>query len=311
MAANGPRTQHLPLGTRLRRCVGGISTVLGFAARGFYIPLRGAGEVSPINYPHIEAALRLRETSFRDALAGIDRHAAALMATAEGSPSSGVRPASPDSGDRPASPAGPRFDQDWFPRLDAALAYSFVREFMPRRIVEIGSGHSTRFMARAIRDQGLSTRLTAIDPAPRARLNGLKIEHLQAPVQTLGVEPFAALAAGDFVFIDSSHVLMPGTDVDFLLNIVLPMLPAGVLVHFHDIFLPDAYPDDWQWRGYNEQNAVAMLVLSPAYEVVAASRYMVAYLGREIAASTVGTLPLRAGASETSLWLRKIASPPT
>ncbi len=72
MAANGPRTQHLPLGTRLRRCVGGISTVLGFAARGFYIPLRGAGEVSPINYPHIEAALRLRETSFRDALAGID-----------------------------------------------------------------------------------------------------------------------------------------------------------------------------------------------------------------------------------------------
>ncbi len=295
MAAKGPRTQHLPLGTRLRRCVGGLSTVLGFAARGFYIPLRGAGDVLPLGYPNIEAALRLREASFRDALAGVDRHTAALVAIAEASPSSGDRPA--------------RFDQDWFPRLDAALAYSFVREFMPRRIVEIGSGHSTRFMARAIRDQGLSTRLTAIDPAPRARLDGLKIERLQAPVQTLGVEPFAALAAGDFVFIDSSHVLMPGTDVDFLLNIVLPMLPAGVLVHFHDIFLPDAYPDDWQWRGYNEQNVVATLVLSPAYEVVAASRYMVAFLGAEIAASTVGALPIRAGASETSLWLRKVVSP--
>ncbi|MSO89073.1 MAG: class I SAM-dependent methyltransferase [Rhodospirillaceae bacterium] len=283
------------MGTRLRRCIGGLSTVLGFAARGFYIPLRGAGDVSPLSYPNIEAALRGRETSFRDALAVIDRHAAALVAIAEGLPDPAARPA--------------RFDQDWFPRLDAALAYSFVREFMPRRIVEIGSGHSTRFMARAIRDQGLSTRLTAIDPAPRAQLEGLKIEHRHVPVQTLGVEPFAALAAGDFVFIDSSHVLMPGTDVDFLLNIVLPMLPAGVLVHFHDIFLPNAYPDDWQWRGYNEQNAVAMLVLSPAYEVVAASHYMAAFLGAEIAASTVGTLPLRVGASETSLWLRKVVSP--
>ena len=53
---------------------------------------------------------------------------------------------------------------------------------------------------------------------------------------------------------------MPGTDVDFLLNRILPALPAGVLVHVHDVFLPDDYPADWEWRGYNEQLGVAALI---------------------------------------------------
>ena len=68
----------------------------------------------------------------------------------------------------PQSPRLARWDQDWFPRLDAAIAYSLVRERKPRRIVEVGSGHSTRFLAEAIADGGLATELTAIDPAPRA-----------------------------------------------------------------------------------------------------------------------------------------------
>ncbi|MFX7914564.1 class I SAM-dependent methyltransferase, partial [Acinetobacter baumannii] len=71
---------------------------------------------------------------------------------------------------------------------------------------------------------------------------------------------FAALAAGDVLFIDSSHVLMPGSDVDLLFNQVLPRLKPGVLVHIHDIFLPDDYPASWGWRGYNEQQGVACLL---------------------------------------------------
>ena len=69
-----------------------------------------------------------------------------------------------------------------------------------------------------------------------------------------------ALAANDMLFIDSSHQLKPGSDVEFLLNAVLPLLPAGVRVHFHDIFLPDDYPAHWGWRRYNEQAAVAALI---------------------------------------------------
>ena len=73
-------------------------------------------------------------------------------------------------------------------------------------------------------------------------------------------ETLPDLAPGDVLSIDSSHILMPGTDVDILLNRVLPALPAGVLVHIHDVFLPDDYPPAWSWRGYNEQLGVAALV---------------------------------------------------
>src|SRR5687768_12038170 len=112
-------------------------------------------------------------------------------------------------------PPAPRWNQDWFPRLDAAAAYAMVRATQPRRIVEVGSGHSTRFLARAVADGGLATRITAIDPEPRATLAGLDIEWLRMPVER--VEPFPRLEANDILFIDSSHQLKPGNDVEFLL----------------------------------------------------------------------------------------------
>ena len=61
------------------------------------------------------------------------------------------------------SPPAPRWNQDWFPRLDAAAAYTMVRRHRPARIVEVGSGHSTRFIARAVADGALRTRIIAID----------------------------------------------------------------------------------------------------------------------------------------------------
>ena len=153
----------------------------------------------------------------------------------------------------------PRFDQDWFPTLDAAAAYAMVGRARPARIVEVGSGHSTRFLARAIADAGLAAELVSIDPAPRAPLRGLPVRWIASVVQRRP-RRFGGLQAGDVLFIDSSHILMPGTDVDWLLNRVLPGLAVGVLVHFHDIFLPDPYPAAWAWRGYNEQQALAPLL---------------------------------------------------
>jgi hypothetical protein len=130
----------------------------------------------------------------------------------------------------------------------------------PSLLVEVGTRHSTRWFARAATDSGHPTRVVAIDPAPRARLAGLRIEIIRSTVQDAGDAPFAALAAGDMLSIDGRHVLMPGTDVDFLFNRVLPLLTAGVPVHIHDVLLPQRYPAEWAWRGYNEQLAVwAML----------------------------------------------------
>ena len=97
-------------------------------------------------------------------------------------------------------PPAPRWNQDWFPRLDAAAAYAMVRSARPQRIVEIGSGHSTRFLARAVADGRLDTRITAIDPKPRASLAGLDIDWIATPVQR--VAAFPALGEGDILFID-------------------------------------------------------------------------------------------------------------
>jgi predicted O-methyltransferase YrrM len=200
----------------------------------------------------------------------------------------------------------PRLDQDWFPRLDAAMAYAFVRERRPAAIVEIGSGHSTRFMARAIRDGGLPTRLLAVDPAPRAAIAGLNVEWLRAPLQDVEPDRFRALGAGDVLFIDSSHVLMPGSDVDVILNRILPSLTAGVIVHFHDVFLPDAYPDEWAWRGYNEQNAVAALLGGGRWRLLWSSRWVATRMPEAVAAAGLSALPLAAGAFESSLWIERL-----
>jgi Methyltransferase domain len=198
-------------------------------------------------------------------------------------------------------PPAPRWNQDWFPRLDAAAAYAMVRSTRPRRIVEVGSGHSTRFMARAVADGRLDTQITAIDPRPRAALRGLAIEWLQARVETLRHRPFGALGANDILFIDSSHQLKPGGDVEFLLNEVIPQLPAGVRVHFHDIFLPDSYPGQWAWRRYNEQAAVKKLIDAGVLRVDFSSHET----AKQKMSGILARLPILPGAVESSLWLTR------
>ena len=198
------------------------------------------------------------------------------------------------------SPPAPRWDQDWFPRLDAAAAYAMVRSDPPRRIVEVGSGHSTRFLARAVADGKLATRITAIDPEPRARIAGLDVEFLQQPVQEVDKAVFEGL---DVLFVDSSHQVKPGSDLERILEI-LPGLPAGARVHFHDIFLPDDYPPQWSWRRYNEQAAVADLVAG-GWRCEFSSHWVASRHPELLARGVLGRLPLVPGALESSLWLRK------
>ena len=117
---------------------------------------------------------------------------------------------------------------------------------------------------------------------------------------------FRELAAGDMLLVDSSHILMPGSDVDLLLSRFMPSLAAGVLVQFHDIFLPDPYPGDWEWRGYNEQSGVGAMLAGGGWSIEFASHYAVTRLSDAVARSVIGRLPLKDGARETSLWLKKL-----
>ena len=273
---------------RWRRLNLGLATLFG-RPRGFFIPYRYAATIPATRpaYPALERLFGAEAPAFAQRLAALAGHAAEFAAIGT------------------AAPPAPRWNQSWFPRLDAAMAYAMVRSGRPRRIVEIGSGHSTRFLARAVLDSGLATEIVALDPAPRASLSGLPIRFIPQPLTAADLAPFAALEAGDILFIDSSHILMPGTDVDILFNRVLPELAPGVIVHIHDILLPDDYPADWAWRGYNEQQGVAALLQGGAYTPLFSSHYAVTRMSAEVAASAVATLPRPAEARETSLWLRK------
>jgi predicted O-methyltransferase YrrM len=276
---------------RRRRLAMGLATLMG-RPRGWFIPYRYAAAAEPpARYPGLEPVFRAAEPAFREMLAAIERHAGALEAI-------GREP-----------PPAPRWEQGWFPRSDGAAAYALVRERRPARIVEIGSGHSTRFLARAVADEGLATAITAIDPQPRADIARLAVRHVPATLQRAGREAFEALRAGDVLFVDSSHVAMPGTDVDLLVCDVLPRLPAGVLVHVHDILLPDGYPAAWGPRGYNEAQVVAGLLAGGGFAPVFASHYAATRMAAEVAAGVLGRLPLRPDTPETSLWLVKTAGP--
>jgi predicted O-methyltransferase YrrM len=277
-----------------RRWALGLATLAG-AKRGFFIPYRLADSAAaPGRYAALERLFAAREGEFRQLLDGLAALAPAFDVIAHA-------PAAPPGGE---STRPPRWNQGWFPRADAAVAYALVRWLQPKRIVEIGAGHSTRFLARAIADGHLATRIATIDPEPRAALYGLDFEFVRAPLQKASPALFDALEPGDFLFVDSSHVLMPGTDVDIVLNRVWPGLAPGVVVHFHDIFLPDPYPADWGWRGYNEQNAVGALLAGGA-EILWSSRYAATRMTDRFAASALARLPLFEGAVETSLWVRK------
>ncbi|TQV79808.1 class I SAM-dependent methyltransferase [Denitrobaculum tricleocarpae] len=266
-------------------------TLFNIARRGFFIPYRyaeslpDAGERA--SYAAIERLLEQSRPVFAEFLASMAPYADDFARI-------GADP-----------PPQPRWNQSWFPRLDAAAAYCLVRAHAPKRIIEVGSGHSTRFVARAIADGGLDTQVTAIDPAPRADLGSLPVNLVRKTLHEAGTGLFEQLEAGDFLMIDSSHILMPGSDVDVLFGQVLPALPAGVLVQIHDVFLPDDYPAAWDWRGYNEQLGVLPLLGSGGWEAVFACHFAVSRMAEEVAASAAGGLEMPTEAIESAFWLRK------
>ncbi len=267
------------------------STLLGGPARGYFIPYRYAEDMPT---GHEVAAYRPIEDIFDRALPIFEEVFALAQSYRDELQQIGTKPA----------PA-PRFDQGWFPTLDAVAGYCLIRHHQPARIIEVGSGHSTRFFHQAIVDGKFACDFTAIDPAPRAIVKGLDVTFLAQTLNQVDLTMFDTLRAGDVLSIDSSHILMPGSDVDDLLNRVLPRLPAGVYLQVHDIFLPDPYPAAWTWRGYNEQLAIAALLTSGAYRPIFASHYMRSRQRPQLTQNVIADLPDFPDSYPASLWLVK------
>ncbi|MFW5833547.1 MAG: class I SAM-dependent methyltransferase [Pseudomonadota bacterium] len=257
----------------------------GAGPRGVFVPYRHAGHLQPVAAPELVPVFEAAEPTMTALLEAIDAHGEAFARF--GGP-----------------PPAPRFAQDWFPGLDALAAYALVRRHRPRRIVEIGSGHSTRVMARAIQDGGLTTQFTAIDPAPRADLRGLAIHWERRLLQASDPAVVDPLEPGDVLFVDSSHLLLAGSDVEWVLTRLLPRLRSGVLVHVHDVFLPDPYPASWAWRGYNEQAAIAPLLLG-GWRLLFASHWLRHHRPDRLRGHFADTVERPPCAFETSLWLER------
>ena len=171
-----------------------------------------------------------------------------------------------------------------FMAVDAHVYYALIRHFKPQSIVEIGSGRSTQVAAEAcdrnLADGGKAPALTAIEPFPPSFLkadNG-KARLILDKVQDVDLEVFTSLAAGDILFIDSTHALRSGGDVQFEYCEILPRLKPGVLVHVHDISLPRPYPRVYFERNHvywNEQYVLqAFLAFNSRFEVIWPGNYM-------------------------------------
>jgi hypothetical protein len=202
-----------------------------------------------------------------------------------------------------------------FGPVDADVLHATIRFFMPRRVIELGSGASTFVSARACfangRD-GNPTELVSIDPFPPSfiprDLEGLS-ELRTAPATSVPVRDFEDLRANDLLFIDTTHTVKVGSEVNHLVLEVLPRLGPGVIVHFHDIFLPWEYPREWiERRGYYwaEQYLLhAFLSQNSSWEVLFASHFLWREsrpeLERRIDPSGIEKPP-------SSLWLRHVAS---
>lgn len=154
------------------------------------------------------------------------------------------------------------YDNEWFSYSDAIFLFCFLRKQMPKRIVEVGSGFSSAVMLDTV-DGFFPHRpeMTFIEPHPERLLSMLRetdrahVQIIDRRVQEVPLEDILALESGDFLFIDSSHVVKCGSDLQLLLFEILPRLRPGVFVHFHDIFYPFEYPSEWltkEGRFWNE-----------------------------------------------------------
>jgi hypothetical protein len=160
-----------------------------------------------------------------------------------------------------SSPIMPFWNNIWFSSLDAASLVYFISERSPTTYLEIGSGFSTKFARVAIDAAGVQTKLISIDPNPRSEVDGICNEIIRKPLEDLDLEIFDSLGASDIAFFDGSHRIFTNSDTTVFLIDVLPRLKRGVLVHLHDIYWPDDYTPDWNWRLYSEQYALGTMIL--------------------------------------------------
>lgn len=207
------------------------------------------------------------------------------------------------------------FDNIWFRHTDAVVLYCMIRHLRPRRIIEIGSGFSSLVMldTNEVHFEN-SISCTCIDPDMGRLVPALKpgdmdrVTVVDRQVQKVDLGIFDDLDGRDILFIDSSHVTKTRSDVNRIVFEVLPRLREGVHVHFHDVFYPFEYPEQWRRDGiaWNEAYLLrALLQFNRAFEIVFFPTFMWRFHGDRLAEA----MPACKGDEGGSLWIARTAAP--
>ena len=164
---------------------------------------------------------------------------------------------------------------------DAEILFNFLRLKKPTKIIEIGSGNSTKVIEAALKlniKEGSNPKFTCIEPYKPWLKSTEHIKILRSKLEQTSLDWIKELSDGDFLFIDSSHMIRPQGDVLYEYLEIIPMLNPGVFVHVHDIFSPRDYPETWlktDVKFWNEQYLLETLLSnSNRYKVIASLNYL-------------------------------------
>lgn len=213
-----------------------------------------------------------------------------------------------------------------FTRVDAMVLYMMLRRHRPARYLEVGSGLSTDYAGLAAARnaaEGRPMKMTVVDPFMSEATRALPgVEVVPREAQDLPADWYTQLAAGDVLFIDSTHVVRIDGEVPYLVLEVLPALKPGVLVHIHDVHFPynvpcdpDAYVFDRRWPMlFTEAMLVqAYLSYNPRVEIVMSTPLLRHHQEEFLRRTLPGYQPFDRQDFDThhgSLWFRCLEGPP-
>ena len=205
------------------------------------------------------------------------------------------------------------FDNPAYAWGDGLMLHAMLRHVRPRRVVEVGSGYSSAMILDTTErwlDPGVEiTFVEPYDELLRSLLrkgDGDRVTILDTAVQDVDMSVFTSLKAGDVLFIDSTHVVKAGSDVNHLYFEVLPALAPGVVIHVHDIFYPFEYPASWvrEGRAWQESYLLhAFLMYNASFEITWFQHLMWLRHSADLA----GKVPEIARNVGGNIWLRKVA----
>lgn len=201
------------------------------------------------------------------------------------------------------------FENGMYSYADGIFYYFMLRSLHPRRVIEIGSGFSSALLMD-VNETFFSSEIQMcfIEPYTK-RLKTLlrksdKVRILEKKLQDVDLKIFESLKSGDILFIDSTHVVKTGSDVNYIFSRILPVLQEGVYIHFHDVFYPFEYPKEWimTGRAWNEDYMLrSFLQYNHSFEIVLWNHYLVSKNPEWFAEH----MPLCLKNSGGSIWIKK------